>query len=372
MNAHKIEIIVASNNRMYWEECQRYIRNLNIPQGYELSYICITDAVSMTSAYNEAMYRSDAKYKIYMHQDTFLIYADILYDIIDFFAENPQVGMIGVLGRSEAKQDGNLWNAWDCGKARAWDTNREIDIDVQSDDVDKKYVKAIDGMFMATQYDVKWREDVISGWDFYDISQCCEFIKQGYQVAVPYQKEIWCLHDCGHSKLEQYDAAKRNFCKIYSEFGYHYRESEPQDGMEQRYSVLTSIVQLVPKLIEQNEFTAAELMIEKASELRVKSTELSVLGQILEIRKLEKEILGYSLLFEGCHSCEELMEKYIEIKFGLRRLEYGIMQQDSRFAKMYMEGKLSEKCLEYMIDHCVAEKEKVRKKLEEEKKRWRL
>ena len=372
MNEHKIEIIVASNNRMYWEECLRYMRNLNVPEGYDLSYTCITDAVSMTSAYNEAMERSDAKYKIYIHQDTFLIYVDLLCDIIDFFAKNPQVGIIGVLGRSDAKQDGNLWNAWDCGRARAWDTNREIDIDVQPDNIDKRYVKAIDGMFMATQYDVKWREDIISGWDFYDISQCCEFLKQGYQVAVPYQKEIWCLHDCGHSKLEQYDAAKRKFCEIYSEFGYHYQESEPQDGMEQRYSVLASIIRLVPKLIEQNEFTAAEMMIEKASELRVKSTDLSVLGQILEVRKLEKEISGYSLFFEGCHRCEELMEKYTEIKFGLRRLEYDIDWEDSLFKRWYGDNKLSKECIDYMIDHCVAEKEKVKKKLEEEKERWRL
>ena len=39
---------------------------------------------------------------------------------------------------------------------------------------------------------------------------------------------------------------------------------------------------------------------------------------------------------------------------------------------MYMEGKLSEKCLEYMIDHCVVEKEKMKMKLDEEKERWRL
>ena len=364
MNEHKIEIIAASNNQMYWEECLRYIWNLNIPEGYKLSYTCITDAVSMTSAYNEAMYRSDAKYKIYIHQDTFLIYTDMLRDMISFFMENPQIGMIGVLGRSEIKQDGNLWNAWDCGRARAWDTNREIDIDVQSDDVDKKYVKAIDGMFMATQYDVKWREDVISGWDFYDISQCCEFIKQGYQVAVPYQKEIWCLHDCGHSKLGQYDAAKRNFCNIYSEFGYHYQESGSQNGMEQRYAVLESILKLLSRLIEQKEFDAAEMMINKASELKVKSTELSVIGHILEIRKREKETLGYSLYFDGCRSYEELIKKFTEIKFGLRRLEYGIEQKDSFFVSWCANSKLSKECIDYMIDHCVYEKDKVREKLQ--------
>ena len=310
MDARKVEIIAASNNRIYWEECLKYIQNLNIPEGYKLSCTNITDAVSITSAYNEAMYRSDAKYKIYIHQDTFFIYKDLLCEMIRFFMENPQVGMIGVLGRIKSKRDGNFWNAWDCGRARAWDTCQEMDIDMQTDATDKMNVKAIDGMFMATQYDIRWREDVISGWDFYDISQCCEFMRQGYQVAVPYQREVWCLHDCGHSKLRQYNAENRNFCEIYSEFGYHYQESELQDDMEQRYLVLESILQLLPRLIEQNEIDAAAMMVEKASELKIKLTELSVIGHILEIRRRENESLGYSPFWNDCHSYEELMEKY--------------------------------------------------------------
>lgn len=40
-------------------------------------------------------------------------------------------------------------------------------------------VTAIDGMFMATQYDISWREDLFDGWDFYDISQSCEFTRGG-------------------------------------------------------------------------------------------------------------------------------------------------------------------------------------------------
>lgn len=363
MNTKKIEIIVASNNQTYWEECLKYIQNLNVPEGYELSYTKITDAISMTSAYNEAMDRSDAKYKIYIHQDTFLIYGDLLCEMIRFFSENSQVGIIGVLGRTEANPDGTFWNAWNCGRARAWDTSQEMDINMQTDYVDKRSVKAIDGMFMATQYDIRWREDVIPGWDFYDISQCCEFMKQGYQVAVPYQKDIWCLHDCGHSKLRQYDAAKRNFCEIYSEYGYHYQESESQDDIEQRYSVLESVLQFLPKLIEQNEFAAVEMVLEKASELKVKLTELSVVGHILKIIKREKELSGHSLFCEGCHSYAELIEKYTEIKFGLRRLEYGISQEDSLLERWYAEEKLSKECITYMIDHCIYEKDNVRKKI---------
>lgn len=40
-------------------------------------------------------------------------------------------------------------------------------------------VSAIDGLFMATQYDIKWREDLLDGFHFYDVSQCFEFAQQG-------------------------------------------------------------------------------------------------------------------------------------------------------------------------------------------------
>lgn len=363
MNAHKIEIIVSSNNQQYLEECYLYIQNLNIPEGYELSLTNVTEAVSMTSAYNEAMYSSDAKYKIYIHQDTFLIHRDLLHELIGFFMENPKVGMVGVLGSSKMQSDGNAWSGWDCGRTRAWNAEEEIEINFQADDTDKLDIKAIDGMFMATQYDIKWRDDIIKGWDFYDISQSCEFIKQGYHIAVPYQKEVWCLHDCGHTKLKQYDMERKIFCEAYSGFGYFYQKSELHNTLQQRYGVLESISQLLPTLIEQNGFTEAEMMLSKASELKVSSTEISVIGQTLEIKRIEEEKAWYSLFWKDCDNYNKLMKKYTEIKFALRRLEYDMEDENSAVNKLDVSKNISKECLEYMIEHCIYEKDKVRKKL---------
>lgn len=36
-------------------------------------------------------------------------------------------------------------------------------------------VEALDGLLIATQYDLPWREGLFQGWDIYDISQCTEF-----------------------------------------------------------------------------------------------------------------------------------------------------------------------------------------------------
>ncbi len=67
---------------------------------------------------------------------------------------------------------------------------------------------------MATQYDILWREDIFDKWDFYDASQCMEFIKRGYRIVVPKQVKPWCVHDCGILNLKDYDNEKEKFSRI--------------------------------------------------------------------------------------------------------------------------------------------------------------
>lgn len=359
MNEWKIEIITTSNRKQYLDECIRYVESLKIPEGYEVSFTSIAGAVSMTAAYNEAMHRSDAKYKIYIHQDTFLIYSDMLCDLLRLFMENPDIGMVGVLGGDNLNREGIAWNAWNRGRTRAWNTAAELEVNFQTGSIEAVRVSAIDGMFMATQYDIEWREDIITGWDFYDMAQSCEFIKNGYQIVVPYQRECWCLHDCGHSKLQNYDVARKSFCKAYQEFGYVYHKSELMDSMQERYRLVQSILELIEKLLSQNEYAAVELMLAKAESLNVWVTELSVMRQIFEIRGLEKTA-GKDCFFEERITYQKLLEKYTDIKFQLRRVEYGLEKDGKTLMESVQEGRISLQGLEYMIEHCVCDQIRVK------------
>lgn len=359
MDERKIEIITASNRKQYLDECVRYINSLRIPDGYEVSFTNITGAASMTAAYNEAMHSSDAKYKIYIHQDTFLIYPDMLWELLKIFKENPEIGMVGVLGGSSLDRDGIAWNAWNRGRTRAWNTAAELEINFQTEGGETAIVDAIDGMFMATQYDIEWREDIIAGWDFYDISQSCEFIKKGYQVAVPYQREDWCLHDCGHSKLQNYDQARKIFCEAYREFGYVYHKPEAIDRLQERYTLVRSILELMEQLFSSKEYDTIELMLGKADSLNVRVTELSVMRQIFEIRKLEIAA-GRDCFFKGCIGYQELLEKYTDIKFYLRRMEYGLENDGRTLIDCVRKGSLSLQGLDYMIKHCVCDQIRIR------------
>ena len=77
MDNHTIAFIICSNNDMLLNGCLLFINNLAVPNDITVQTIVVKEAASMTSGYNEAMNSSDAKYKVYLHQDV-LITSELL------------------------------------------------------------------------------------------------------------------------------------------------------------------------------------------------------------------------------------------------------------------------------------------------------
>lgn len=98
MNENKVAFIICANDEIELRECEYYIRRLTIPEFYEVELLVVWDAVSMTNGYQEAMHSLDVKYKIYLHQDVFIINRDFISDMLKLFVNNPQVGMFGCVG----------------------------------------------------------------------------------------------------------------------------------------------------------------------------------------------------------------------------------------------------------------------------------
>lgn len=108
MDSKKICFIICVNNDMFFKEALYYINKLNIPDGYTIDCITIYDATSMASGYNEGMLASDAKYKIYMHQDVLIINPDFLFYMLDIFKDNT-IGMLGITGPEKMPSNGIMW-----------------------------------------------------------------------------------------------------------------------------------------------------------------------------------------------------------------------------------------------------------------------
>ncbi|XMB25671.1 glycosyltransferase family protein [Paenibacillus sp. BR2-3] len=202
---------------MLYEESAAYIRSLTVPDGYEIELISIEGASSMTAGYNEAMRRSDAKYKVYLHQDVFIIHSHFIYDMLSLFRNNANIGMLGVIGARTIPANGIWWESGD-KVGKVYDSHQGNMQLILAHEVSREYgmVQVVDGLLMVTQYDLPWREDLFQGWHFYDVSQCMEFAKAGYAVAVPKQEKPWCLHDSGIAKTGlAFAVARKLFCHTY-------------------------------------------------------------------------------------------------------------------------------------------------------------
>lgn len=218
MNDKKICFIICSNNELYLNECLFWLNRLHIPDGFVMEKMIITEAKSMTEGYNRAMRQSDAKYKVYLHQDTFIVKPEFVMDIIAIFEQDAGIGMIGMIGKEKMPKSGIMWDDYQRVGTLYEHHNYEVSVINEiniPDQVDYVPVEVVDGFIMITQYDVPWREDLFDKWDFYDASQSMEFIRAGYQVVVLNMKEPWCLHDCGMISMDNYETERLKYVKEY-------------------------------------------------------------------------------------------------------------------------------------------------------------
>ncbi|HOO78784.1 MAG TPA: glycosyltransferase family protein [Lachnospiraceae bacterium] len=215
-NKRKFGFIICTNEEQYFRECCLYINQLQVPSGFTVDIVPVMEAKSMTSGYNNGMYASDAQYKIYMHQDVFIINPNFLFDILTVFKLNWKIGMIGMIGCPVLPPTGVMWHGERVGNLYQLDKNNVNfnGYEYQREDGITE-VEAIDGLLMVTKEDIPWREDLFDGWDFYDVSQSFEFRRKGLKIVVPEQKHPWCAHDDGKMNLWSYDRYRKIFLKEY-------------------------------------------------------------------------------------------------------------------------------------------------------------
>ena len=232
MNDKKICFIMCVDNDLFMNECLLYLQRLYVPDGYETDVLSVTDAKSMCNGYNEGMNASDAKYKVYLHQDTFIVDRYFLYEMIDIFQSDSKIGIIGAVGTPCMPESGCMWDG-----PRVWGIYTDGVTDTEGcnkyssmDQYKITSVEAVDGLLMATQYDIPWRDDLFGGFDFYDASQSMEFIKAGYKVVVPEMNNPICVHDDGViSNMLNYDSNRKIYVSEYQSLIKELHEDEKKD-----------------------------------------------------------------------------------------------------------------------------------------------
>ena len=170
MDEKKIAFILCVNDEMEYMECKHYLDHLIVPQGYVTDILTIQEAPSMAAGYNAGMQNSDAAYKVYLHQDVFIINRNFIRDMLAVFAEDAKIGLMGCIGATHLDECARAVTDWDVGKILHNCTPALMELSAGKGICTD--VEAVDGLLIATHGDVIWREDLFDGWDFYDISQC--------------------------------------------------------------------------------------------------------------------------------------------------------------------------------------------------------
>lgn len=203
MDEQKISFITCVEDEAVYRESRLYLEHLHFPAGLQAEYIPVYGAVSMAAGYNEGMQRARAKYKVYLHQDVFVLYKEFPKVLLQLFQAYPRLGLLGVIGTCSLPENGVWWDSPALyGRVlHAWEP--ESLLDSRCAEPERPYIAAmvLDGLLLATQYDLPWQESLFDGWHFYDVSACAEFYQHGYEVGIPRQEEPWCMHTAAQKPL---------------------------------------------------------------------------------------------------------------------------------------------------------------------------
>lgn len=313
-NEKEVCFILCSNNAAYTEECIHYIRHLNVPEDFSIDVLAVEDAVSMTAGYNEAMRYSQAKYKVYLHQDTFIINPDFIQDFLSVFQQDERIGMIGVIGAPKLPYSGIMWEGERCGVIYSSKMDQTIECRHGLNTLTE--VEAVDGLLMITQYDIPWREDLFDKWDFYDCSQSFEFIRRGYKVVVPRMQAPWCLHDSGAVSLDNYETERWKFISEY--YPERNRQKEKNSGQLLTVAVTShdrkEILQNTVKLLEKMPCISNIIIVDNGSD---DETAEWLSQQRHEYIRFDEGIQGYGQLWNFVIRNFNVSERIVFLEAGV-------------------------------------------------------
>ena len=125
-----------------------------------------------------------------------MVNKNVIADLLSIFRDET-IGLVGVIGCRSLPQSGVWWDGLRTYGRVLHHCETESVIDSHCMEPDGPYidVEAADGLFMAIQYGIRWREDLFTGWHFYDTSMCMEMRRHEFRCVVPNQEEdFWCIH----------------------------------------------------------------------------------------------------------------------------------------------------------------------------------
>jgi glycosyl transferase family 2 len=201
------------------ERLKRSIHALEPCDGIDVEMFTVREQASLGHAYNRLLRDAAGwRYKVYVHQDVVLLNRRLVADLVGLFRHRT-IGLVGVAGCRFLPPSCVWWDGSGLFGRVIEDRGAGPELlDFGDPPGECAPVECLDGVFLATQYDVPWDER-IPGFHFYDVAQSTRFLLRGYEVVVPRQADPWVRHDIGvrdQRHLPAYAAAQETFKTLYA------------------------------------------------------------------------------------------------------------------------------------------------------------
>lgn len=172
------------------QEIGENLHSLSVPEGMEAEYIPVSANGNLLAAYQVAMESSNARYKIYVNGSLRIADCNILSRIVETFQAYPSIGILGLSGARQLSTNGISYVSKQRAGRMLDPAGQELVFSQTESPIEA--VEALDGYFLATQYDVPWRSDLLQGSLFLGVSVSCEHRRAGHAAAVLTQTRAAC------------------------------------------------------------------------------------------------------------------------------------------------------------------------------------
>ena len=181
MDDKKIAVIIHATDEHIFQDAVKNFQTLQVPENFSVEFLQ-AQGEKKFQAYNVAMKKSDAKYKIYLDEKAVILQKNILSKVIETFQADEKIGVIGLSGAIQLSTHGIcLQSAKRVGKT--FFGAQKVFSDFADDAKNFVEVEAVDNFFLATQHDIDWREDLFADNYFGFAAQCLEFKRENLKTV---------------------------------------------------------------------------------------------------------------------------------------------------------------------------------------------
>ena len=205
---HRLDVLLHKTTEEHYKECLEHLKAMDIPKDWQAKVYTVTGS-SLPESRKVGMKTGKGQLKVYLEDWLWLTDKGLFRRVIETFAKDRRIGLIGLLGTNEVPTSGIAQNSWKLlGEKKLKDGTLKGEAVKETTDC-----LAVDGAFMALREDADWHEEYSDGC-FYDTALTLDLRRKGQRTVLISQDTPALWQDERHRNTTE--AAQKRFLDEYS------------------------------------------------------------------------------------------------------------------------------------------------------------